>query len=102
MIGEKLEELFALFSARHLLSQAAWSKLSLATVLPPVLTVLGLLIMIDYGYMLYLHFKMVRIINDFTHDSIKNSNQQKAPRPPSTPLNRKHTPPSRQQTLDLL
>lgn len=59
MIAEKLEELFALIPAQRQRGQAGWSKLSLASVLPSALIVLGLLMMIDYGYMLYLHFKLV-------------------------------------------
>jgi hypothetical protein len=63
MIVEKLEELLALVSAQRILSHPAWSKLSMTTVLPPVLITLGLALMVDYGYMLYLHFKMVRTIS---------------------------------------
>jgi hypothetical protein len=67
MIVEKLEELLALVSAQRILSHPAWSKLSMTTVLPPVLIALGLALMVDYGYMLYLHFKMVRSTSHTSH-----------------------------------
>lgn len=101
MIVEKLEELFALISAQRLLSHAGSSKLSMATVLPPVLTALALAILIDYGYMLYLHFKMVRTEHNYSNQN-QHSHQHTATRPSAAPPNRKHTPPPRQQAMDLL
>jgi hypothetical protein len=70
MIVEKLEELCALVSAQRLLSHAGPSRLSMTAVLPLVLIALVLAITIDYGYMLYLHFKMVC---NKSHGSIQNS-----------------------------
>lgn len=103
MILEKFEELFALISAQRLVSHPEWSKLSVATVLPPVLIALGLVVTIDYGYMLYLHFKMVCILSIYSRlDRPHLLTSHAAPRPPSTPDNWKHPSPSRQQTLDLL
>lgn len=79
MIVEKLEELFALVSAQHLLSHAGPSNLSMTAVLPLILIALVLAIMIDYGYILYLHFQMVRTKS---HTSIQNSTIS----PPYSPL----------------
>ncbi|KAE8358143.1 cytochrome P450 [Aspergillus caelatus] len=58
MIVERVEQLFALIQDRHILSHPGWSKVNLTTALPLVIVILGLVLTVDYGYMIYLHFQM--------------------------------------------
>ena len=58
MIVERIEQLFALIQDRHILSHPEWSKVNLTTALPLVAVILGLILIVDYGYMIYLHFQM--------------------------------------------
>lgn len=59
MIAGKAEELIALLRGQRIFSHSGWNKLNITAIAPFVLMALGLLIMIDYGYMIYLHFQMV-------------------------------------------
>lgn len=68
MIAEKAEELVALLQTQRLLSHIAWRNLNMATVASFVVVILGLLLLMDYGYMVYLHFKMVSLLHIITKD----------------------------------
>lgn len=60
MILEKTGELLALLQAQMILQSSLFNRENLFTIIPPVLMGLLLLLLIDYGRMLYLHFKMAR------------------------------------------
>lgn len=57
MLAEQFEQLVALIQGQRALSYPGWS-IDLAAVTKPVLALLALALIIDYGYMLYLHFQM--------------------------------------------
>ncbi|OJJ07010.1 hypothetical protein ASPVEDRAFT_876441 [Aspergillus versicolor CBS 583.65] len=57
MLAEQFEQLVALVQGQRLLSYPGWS-IDLAAVTKPILALLALALIIDYGYMLYLHFQM--------------------------------------------
>lgn len=59
MIIEKVEELIALIQPQPNFIHEQWSSMSLGTAMLLVIAALGLLFITDYGYMIYLHFKMV-------------------------------------------
>lgn len=58
MIVERVEQLFALIQGQRILSHPGWSHVNFATLIPPVVVILGLALIVDYGYMIYLHFQM--------------------------------------------
>ena len=58
MIVERLEQLFALIQGEYMLSHPGWSNVTLTTALPLGMGILGLVLIVDYGYMIYLHFRM--------------------------------------------
>lgn len=66
MIAGKAEELIALLQSQRILSYSGWNNLNITAITPLVLIALGLLFMIDYGYMIYLHFRMVIRLNSST------------------------------------
>ncbi|OJJ55206.1 hypothetical protein ASPSYDRAFT_1160562 [Aspergillus sydowii CBS 593.65] len=58
MLVEQFEQLAALIQRQRVLSYPGWSSIDLAAVTEPILALLALALIIDYGYMLYLHFQM--------------------------------------------
>lgn len=59
MIVEKAEELLALISPQRLLSHSREGSMTLPRVTLWGSLILSLLLAIDYGYMIYLHYRMV-------------------------------------------
>lgn len=59
MIVEKIQDIFALFSAQGNLFLSIWSRANFLTVAPSLFAGLLLLLLVDYGRMLHLHYKMV-------------------------------------------
>ena len=60
MIVERTGELLALIQAQMVLQGSLFKRETVLAIIPPVLTGLLLLLLIDYGRMIYLHFKMAR------------------------------------------
>lgn len=60
MIVEKTGELLALIQAQMVLQSSLLKRETVLAIIPPVLTGLLLLLLLDYGRMIYLHFKMAR------------------------------------------
>ncbi len=104
MLVEQFEQLAALIQRQRVLSYPGWSSIDLAAVTEPILALLALALIIDYGYMLYLHFQMVKLPYHTIPIARRNHTNTgtTAPRPPPPPSNRQHTPPPRLQTLALL
>lgn len=61
MIVEKLEELLALIQAQRVLNHPALQSLDLRMVVLTLAVVASIMLVADYGYMVYLHFKMVSL-----------------------------------------
>lgn len=59
MIAEKAEQLMAVLQGKRILTFLGCNKVNISTIAPLALLALGLLLLIDYGYMVYLHFQMV-------------------------------------------
>lgn len=59
MIVEKAEELFALTKVQQILNYLREGSISLPMMALWGSLILGLLLTIDYGYMIYLHYRMV-------------------------------------------
>lgn len=61
MIVGKLEELLALMQAQRLLNHPALQSLDLSMVALTLGAVASIMLVADYGYMIYLHFRMVSL-----------------------------------------
>jgi hypothetical protein len=107
MIVEQTGELLSLIHAQLLLSGSLWNKTSFLTIIPPLLMGLLLLLLADYGRMLYLHFNMVRpylkTLDLRPMPWLKRfPNYSTATRPISPSPGRKYTSTTRRKTMDLL
>lgn len=107
MIVEKTGELLSLVQAQLLLSGSLWNKTSFLTIISSLLTGLLLLLLVDYGRMLYLHFNMVRrYLNTLDLRPMpwleRCSNYSTAARSISTTPDWKYTLTTRRKAMDLL
>lgn len=59
MIIDKIKELVGLIQAQRMLSLSR-NDANIANIMTIMLISAGLFLILDYGYMLYLHYKMVR------------------------------------------
>ena len=59
MLVEQFEQLVAPIQGQRVLTYPGWNSIDLAAVIKPILALLALALVADYGYMLYLHFQMV-------------------------------------------
>ncbi|KAJ5302937.1 hypothetical protein N7476_009736 [Penicillium atrosanguineum] len=58
MIAEKAEELMALLQTQRILTYSGWNQVNISTIALVALVALGLLLLLDYSYMIYLYFQM--------------------------------------------